>query len=282
MNPLALVPHHEVIQPLVNDVLVAVIQNNVKGLVFRFLVRTPHWTKFWLLPIGEWDSNYPGGKTPRCLEFLESGILLNRQNIPIMSMLIKSMLLAINLNFFVFSFSLDDMMGQSFASLVPTVAVTESAIGSAIFVMTFQVRGSIAVESINCKQERWIHTTPCLMRFCSKDMQDALIFNRNSLGNTFKATLDGRMESIQEELLQFYNPNEVIPEESNEQQRLLMSHPLNLILIQENYNIISFEAYFVRTIEERISLLIYGTVVESLPMARCVPKCEKTVQALLC
>ncbi|THU58519.1 hypothetical protein C4D60_Mb03t15170 [Musa balbisiana] len=80
-----------------------------------------------------------------------------------------------------------------------------------------------------------------------------LIFSRNSLGNTFKATLDGRMESIQEELLQFYNPNEVIPEESNEQQRLL-----------------------------RISLLICGTVVESLPTARCAPKCEKTVQALLC
>ena len=27
---------------------------------------------------------------------------------------------------------------------------------------------------------------------------------------------------------------------------------------------------------------ICGTVVESLPMARCAPKCEKTVQALLC
>ncbi|KAJ8425850.1 hypothetical protein Cgig2_001536 [Carnegiea gigantea] len=32
----------------------------------------------------------------------------------------------------------------------------------------------------------------------------------------------------------------------------------------------------------RISLRICGTVVESLPMARCAPKCEKTVQALLC
>ncbi|KAG5070483.1 hypothetical protein JHK85_002860 [Glycine max] len=52
---------------------------------------------------------------------------------------------------------------------------------------------------------------------------------------------------------QFPNPNEVVPPESNEQQRLL-----------------------------RISLRICGTVVESLPMARCAPKCEKTVQALLC
>ncbi len=82
-----------------------------------------------------------------------------------------------------------------------------------------------------------------------------LILSRKSLGKTFKETLDGRIESIQESLQQFFNPNEVILEESNEQQRLL-----NL----------------------RISLRICGTVVESLPMARCAPKCEKTVQALLC
>ncbi|WZZ43615.1 hypothetical protein YC2023_039874 [Brassica napus] len=60
----------------------------------------------------------------------------------------------------------------------------------------------------------------------------------------------GRIQASQEESQQFPNPNEVVPLESNEQQRLL-----------------------------RISLRICGTVVESLPMARCVPKCEKTVQA---
>lgn len=80
------------------------------------------------------------------------GILLNRRNLPIMSMSIESMFLAVNSNFLVFSVSLDDMMGQSFASLVPTVAAAESAIGSAIFVLTFRVRGTIAVESRNCIQ----------------------------------------------------------------------------------------------------------------------------------
>jgi NADH-ubiquinone oxidoreductase chain 4L len=39
------------------------------------------------------------------------------------------MLLAVNLNFLVFSVSLDDMMGQVFALLVLTVAAAESAIG---------------------------------------------------------------------------------------------------------------------------------------------------------
>ncbi|KAI3668819.1 hypothetical protein L1987_88159 [Smallanthus sonchifolius] len=62
------------------------------------------------------------------------------------------MLLAVNSNFLVFSVSSDDMMGQSFASLVPTVAAAESAIGLAIFVITFRVRGTIAVESINSIQ----------------------------------------------------------------------------------------------------------------------------------
>jgi NADH-ubiquinone oxidoreductase chain 4L len=80
------------------------------------------------------------------------GILLNRRNILIMSMPIESMLLAVNSNFLVFSVSLDDMMCQLFALLVPTVAAAESAIGLAIFVITFRVRGTMAVESINCIQ----------------------------------------------------------------------------------------------------------------------------------
>nr|QXP99903.1 ATP synthase F1 subunit 4 [Fallopia aubertii] len=80
-----------------------------------------------------------------------------------------------------------------------------------------------------------------------------IIFSRKSFSKTIKVTLDERIQAIQEESQQFPNPNEVVPPESNEQQRLL-----------------------------RISLRICSTVVESLPMARCAPKCEKTVQALLC
>ncbi|MCD9644249.1 NADH:ubiquinone dehydrogenase subunit 4L [Datura stramonium] len=63
------------------------------------------------------------------------------------------MLLAVNLNFLVFSVSSDDMMGQSFASLVPMVAAVESSIGLAIFIITFRVRGTIIVESINSIQD---------------------------------------------------------------------------------------------------------------------------------
>ncbi|KAL8116231.1 hypothetical protein AgCh_022654 [Apium graveolens] len=41
---------------------------------------------------------------------------------------------------------------------------------------------------------------------------------RKSIGKTFKVTLDGRIQAIQEESQQFLNPNEVVPPESNEQQ----------------------------------------------------------------
>lgn len=75
------------------------------------------------------------------------GIFLNRKNIPITLMSIESMLLAVNLNFLVFPVYLDDMMGQLFALFVPTVAAAESAIGPAIPVITFRIRGTIAVES---------------------------------------------------------------------------------------------------------------------------------------
>jgi NADH-ubiquinone oxidoreductase chain 4L len=59
---------------------------------------------------------------------------------------IELMLLAVNLNFLVFSVYLDDMMGQLFALFVLTVAAAESAIGLAILVITFRIRGTIAVE----------------------------------------------------------------------------------------------------------------------------------------
>lgn len=77
------------------------------------------------------------------------GIFLNRKNILIMLMSIELMLLAVNLNFLFFSVYLDDLIGQLFALLVLTVAAAESAIGLALLVVYYRVRGTIAVEFIN-------------------------------------------------------------------------------------------------------------------------------------
>jgi NADH:ubiquinone oxidoreductase subunit K len=59
---------------------------------------------------------------------------------------IELMLLAINLNFLVFSVYLDDMMGQLFALFVLMMAFVESAIGLALLVIIFRICRTIAVE----------------------------------------------------------------------------------------------------------------------------------------
>jgi NADH-quinone oxidoreductase subunit K len=73
------------------------------------------------------------------------GLVLNRKNIIIMLMSIELMLLAINLNLIVYSMYLDDVVGQIYALFILTVAAAESAIGLAILVSYFRVRGTIAV-----------------------------------------------------------------------------------------------------------------------------------------
>jgi len=77
-----------------------------------------------------------------------AGIFLNRKNIIILLMSVEVMLLAVNLNFVIFSAYLDDILGQVFALFVLTVAAAESAIGLAILVIYYRVRGTISVDFI--------------------------------------------------------------------------------------------------------------------------------------
>ena len=51
-------------------------------------------------------------------------------------------------NFIIFSVYLDDLIGQLFALFVVTVAAAESAIGLAILVVYYRVRGTIGIEFI--------------------------------------------------------------------------------------------------------------------------------------
>jgi NADH-quinone oxidoreductase subunit K len=76
------------------------------------------------------------------------GLVLNRKNILIILMSVELMLLSVNMNFIVFSVHLDDILGQIFALFVLTIAAGESAIGLAILVIYYRVRGTIAVERV--------------------------------------------------------------------------------------------------------------------------------------
>ena len=77
------------------------------------------------------------------------GIFLNRKNVIVILMSIELMLLAVNINLVAFSAFLGDLVGQVFSLFILTVAAAEAAIGLAILVCFFRVRGTIAVEEIN-------------------------------------------------------------------------------------------------------------------------------------
>lgn len=72
------------------------------------------------------------------------GIFLVRKNLIVILMCLEVILLSINLNFITFSIYLDDFLGQIFSLFVLTVAAAESAIGLAILVTYYRVKGSIA------------------------------------------------------------------------------------------------------------------------------------------
>ena len=76
------------------------------------------------------------------------GILLNRRNILIVLMCIEIILLSVNLNFIAFSIYLDDFLGQIFSLFVLTVAAAESAIGLAILILYYRIRGNISISEI--------------------------------------------------------------------------------------------------------------------------------------
>jgi NADH:ubiquinone oxidoreductase subunit K len=77
------------------------------------------------------------------------GIFFIKKNIIIVLMAIELMLLSININFVVFSVYLDDILGQIFALFILTVAAAESAIGLAILVVYYRIRGIISMNFIN-------------------------------------------------------------------------------------------------------------------------------------
>lgn len=77
------------------------------------------------------------------------GIVLNRSNLIIMLMSIELMLLAISFLFLSNSVVIDNIIGQLFTIMILTVAAAEAAIGLAILVAYYRVRGTISIKSLN-------------------------------------------------------------------------------------------------------------------------------------
>jgi NADH-quinone oxidoreductase subunit K len=76
------------------------------------------------------------------------GIVFNRRNILIVLMCVELILLSVNLNFIIFSVYLDDFYGQIFSLFILTVAAAESAIGLAILIVYYRLRGNISISQV--------------------------------------------------------------------------------------------------------------------------------------
>ncbi len=74
------------------------------------------------------------------------GFVLNRKNIILMLICIEVMLLAITFLILVNSLSFDDILGQTYAIYIITIAGAESAIGLSTLVAFYRLRGSISID----------------------------------------------------------------------------------------------------------------------------------------
>jgi len=77
------------------------------------------------------------------------GIIANKRNILLILMCIELVLLSLNLNFITFSVYFDDLYGQVFSLFILTVAAAESAVGLAIIIVYYRVRGDILMEQVS-------------------------------------------------------------------------------------------------------------------------------------
>lgn len=75
------------------------------------------------------------------------GFILNKKNLILMIISIELMLLAVTLIILLNSLNFDDLIGQIFALYIIAIAGAESAIGLAILVAFYRLRGSIAIQA---------------------------------------------------------------------------------------------------------------------------------------
>jgi NADH-quinone oxidoreductase subunit K len=78
-----------------------------------------------------------------------SGLFLSRHShLIIILMALEIILLSANINLIIMSIYYDDMLGQIFSLLVLTIGGVESAIGLAILIVYYRLRGNVAIDLI--------------------------------------------------------------------------------------------------------------------------------------
>ncbi|MDO8835064.1 MAG: NADH-quinone oxidoreductase subunit NuoK [Vicinamibacterales bacterium] len=79
--------------------------------------------------------------------------VLTRRNIIVILMSIELMLNAVNINFVVFSYQIQNVVGQVFAVFVICVAAAEAAVGLAIILAFYRNKETVNIDDISLM--RW-------------------------------------------------------------------------------------------------------------------------------
>jgi NADH-quinone oxidoreductase subunit K len=76
------------------------------------------------------------------------GVVTNRRNLLIILMGVELSLLSLNLSLILFSIYFDDIYGQLFSFFILAIAASESAVGLAVIILYYRVRGSIFMSQV--------------------------------------------------------------------------------------------------------------------------------------
>jgi NADH-quinone oxidoreductase subunit K len=76
------------------------------------------------------------------------GLCISKKHVLIMLISLELILLAASINFVAFSIFLDDFLGQIYSLMVLTVGAAESALGLAILIVYYRLRGGVKTDII--------------------------------------------------------------------------------------------------------------------------------------
>jgi len=76
------------------------------------------------------------------------GLTLTKQNAIMLLISLELLILAVNINFVISSIFLDDLLGIIYALIYLTSAAAESAIGLALLVLFYRIKGGISLDLI--------------------------------------------------------------------------------------------------------------------------------------
>jgi len=77
------------------------------------------------------------------------GMFIGSKDIILILISLELILLSVNINLVYFSVQIDDILGQIYCLFVLTVAAAETAIGLAIVIVYYRLRGGISIDLIS-------------------------------------------------------------------------------------------------------------------------------------